>query len=81
MIDVIIPFYLNYNLVEQQFKCWRRIKGEYRLLLCDNTPINIAKNIEIPDDFKDKTVLFRNDSSGIDGERHGGVIDYMIKNI
>ena len=79
MIDVIIPFYLNYNLVEQQFRYWRRINGDYRLLLCDNTPLHLSQEIRIPDDFKHKTLVFRNDSGGIDGERHGGVIDYMIR--
>lgn len=79
MIDVIIPVYLNYNLIDYQFKCWRHIKGDYRLLLCDNTPLHISRNIDIPEDFKDKTLLFRNDSLGIDGERHGRVLDYMIK--
>ena len=79
MIDVIIPIYFNYNLIYYQFMCWRNIKGDYRLLICDNTPLHLSQEIIIPDDFKHKALLFRNNSEGIDGERHGGVIDYMVK--
>lgn len=79
MIDIIIPVYLNYDLVYHQINRWKQIKGDWRLLLCDNTPINIRKEIVIEDSYKDKILLFSDDSDGIDGERHGGVLDYMVQ--
>jgi hypothetical protein len=79
MIDIIIPVYLNYDLVYHQIERWKKIKGDWRLLLCDNTPSQQRKEIHIEHEYTDRILLFFNDSDGIDGERHGGVIDFMIR--
>ncbi len=77
MIDIIIPLYYNYNLFHSQISNWKKIKGNYKLLFCDNTPIEHSIDLS---SFETKNIkIYRNDSCGIDGERHGGVIDYMIK--
>jgi hypothetical protein len=79
MIDIIIPVYINYDLLYHQFERYRHIIGEWRLLVCDNTPIEQSRAIIIPEYLNGRVQLFRNDSGGIDGERHGGVIDYMVR--
>lgn len=79
-MDIIIPVCNNYFLVDKQIQMWSKIKGDWRLNFCDNTQngrqlFNFDK---YPKEIKDKIRWFTNDSNGIDGERHGGVLDYMI---
>lgn len=79
MIDIIVPVYYNYELLYAQFERYRKIKGDWRLMVCDNTPPGDSLEIKVPEDLRERVKLFRNDSAGIDGERHGGVLDYMVK--
>lgn len=77
--DIIIPIYNNYFLVDKQVEMWSKIKGNWILNFCDNT--NGGKKHDFSKyskEIQDKIKWFTNNSAGIDGERHGGVIDFMI---
>lgn len=80
-IDIIIPICNNYFLVDKQIEMWSKIKGNWTLNFCDNT-IGTRYKFDLtkyPSEVQDKIKWFSYSSNGIDGERHGSVIDYMIK--
>lgn len=80
-IDIIIPICNNYLLVDKQIETWSKIKGNWILYFCDNTQGGITKFdfSKYPQEIQNRVKWFKYNCSGIDGERHGGVIDYMIK--
>lgn len=80
-IDIIIPICNNYLLVDKQIETWSKIKGRWTLYFCDNTIGGLTKFDfgKYPLEIQKRVKWFKYDCSGIDGERHGGVIDYMIK--
>ena len=78
-IDIIIPIYYNYYLAQQQIERFRNINGNWTILFCDNTPPREQIPIFIPNDLINKVKIFKYESFGIDGEKHGSVLDYMVK--
>jgi hypothetical protein len=79
MIDIILTVFNNYNLLEYQFKIFKKITGDFKLLICDNTPIEFKKEIYIPETLVEKSKIYNYINYGIDGEKHGDVLDYMVK--
>lgn len=81
-VDIIIPICNNYLLVDKQIEMWSKIKGNWTLYFCDNTTPNRIVNYDFskyPKEIQNKVKWFKYSSHGIDGERHGSVIDYMLK--
>lgn len=78
-IDVIIPIYYNYYLAQQQMERFRHINGNWTILFCDNTPPYDQIQIVVPNDLINKVKIFKYESFGIDGEKHGSVLDHMVK--
>lgn len=77
MIDICIPIYKNYDLLNLQIEFWNQIDGEFRLLVCDNTPAEFRKPIK---KSTDRMLLFYSQYSGIDGESHGSTLDFLVEN-
>ena len=79
-VDIIIPIYNNYLLVDKQIETWNKIKGKWTLYFCDNTDGGLEQFdfTKYPQDIQEKVKWFKYTSQGIDGERHGSVIDYMV---
>lgn len=80
-VDIIIPICNNYLLVDKQIETWNKIKGNWTLYFCDNTQGRLKEFdfSKYPKETQERVKWFKYDSHGIDGERHGSVIDYMIK--
>lgn len=78
-IDVIIPVYFTYHLLEKQIESWLKIKGDWRLLICDNTPEQYRVKIEPIPDLENKVEIFIRENTGEDGEKHGDLIDFLLK--
>lgn len=76
MIDVCIVIYRNYDLLKMQFENWDKMKGEFRYLICDNTPANEYRPIPIT---RPDMQVFRTEYGGIDGERHGGALNFLMQ--
>jgi len=76
MIDICIVIYRNYALLDLQFEFWDKIEGDFRFLICDNTPKNEYKPIPIT---RENMLVFRQEYSGIDGEKHGGALDFLVR--
>ncbi len=78
-IDIICPIYYNYQLAIDQIDMFKKIKGEWNLLFCDNTSVKDQQEIVIPEEYRDRIKVFHHQAEGIDGEKHGSVLDYMVK--
>lgn len=97
-IEIIIPVYMNYELAYKQIQHYALLlKGEWRLLFCDNTPLPQRQIVNLDDAATMATkcgIELRiynqirpsifwhvyDEVDGIDGERHGSVLNYMVRN-
>lgn len=78
-IDVIIPVYYTYNLLEKQVESWLNTKGDWRLLICDNTPKEHRSEIKINPELEDRFKIFIRENDGEDGQKHGDLIDFLLQ--
>lgn len=78
-IDVIIPVYFTYHLLEKQIEFWLKIKGDWKLYICDNTPEKYRVQIS-PEtkELEGRFFVYTRENSGEDGQKHGDLIDYML---
>jgi hypothetical protein len=67
--------YVNYFLIPLQLKYLEKLQGDWRLLICDNTPNSHYRPLDINDD---RVRIFRQEFGGIDGEKHGGALDLLV---
>lgn len=65
----------NYDLVECQIKNFEKISGNWRLLIGDSTPSNQKKSLKNLESEKIK--IYDIPINGIDGEIHGGALDFL----
>ena len=79
MIDVCMIIHRNYEYLPIQIEHWRSwIRGEWRLLVLDNTPEKYARNIPA-DDRMDVMLFVNRDQPGeFDGESHGRALDFLV---
>ena len=72
MIDICIINYKNYFLLDKQIEHWNNyMKGDYRLIIADNTPIAERK-------YREGVIPF-NSSSTFDGISSGEAYDFLAK--
>lgn len=69
MIDIGTVIYRNYSLLDMQLDHWKKIRGEHRLLVVDNTPVAERREHDYP-------IL---NVSGSDGETHGAALDLLVR--
>lgn len=74
MIDVCITIHRNYDWLTLQDDNWRRIVGDYRLIVCDNTPPDLRRDIRLPG-----AEIFTLDVDGFDGVTHGAALDALVR--
>lgn len=77
MIDICIPIYYNYDLLDLQINMWNRIKGDFRLIFCDNTPL-VHKQPKRA--YRNEAITLSSMYGGIDGESHGAALDFLVSN-
>lgn len=81
MIDICITIFYNYDLLDLQIKSWLKKSGNYRLLICDNTPIDHRQivNINSPNvSIFNFDTNFRHYDPARDGESHGSALDFIL---
>src|SRR5436309_2600962 len=70
-MDVLLVNHRNYDLLTKQIKHLEQLKGDKRILICDNSPIKQV----FPTSYK----FYPLHCSGIDGETHGIALDYLVR--
>lgn len=72
MIDICTVVHKNYQLLDWQVEHWKKIKGDHRLLVVDNTPPELRQQITQP------VTVFEPDN-WFDGVSHGQALDALAR--
>lgn len=76
MIDVCVVIHRNYELFFLQVEHWNRLgkpDQDWRLFFCDNTPAPERQALPHLPGVR----VYSIDINGIDGETHGGALDFL----
>lgn len=76
MLDILITIYRNYSLLPLTISYLNKLTyKDWRLLICDNTPIN--ERIVLPELGKN-ILVYVLDVNGIDGETHAAAVHFLL---